>query len=177
MGGRGDEALHRLGAGAAAARQDGLGFGAGVGLCGRRMVALPHPRRRRRSVAALAAVLLLPGLAVAQAPPGGAAGAPLREEPGDWWGDVHRWTGSDATRPPGARVAPAAPAAATGSVTTSATARSNIRREPAATAPVQRVVRPGTVLQVFGEAPGGWLQVGQGAGPIGWIHRSALQGQ
>ncbi|WP_230167775.1 SH3 domain-containing protein [Roseomonas sp. CECT 9278] len=119
----------------------------------------------------------MPGLAAGQPPPGSAGGAPLREEPGDWWGDVHRWTGSDATRPPRARQAPTEPAAATGSVTTSATARSNIRREPAATAPVQRVARPGTVLRVFGEAPGGWLQVGEGDRPAGWIHRSALQGQ
>jgi hypothetical protein len=38
-----------------------------------------------------------------------------------------------------------------------------------------RVVRPGTSLTVFGEAPGGWLQVGEADQPIGWIHQSALR--
>jgi SH3-like domain-containing protein len=60
-------------------------------------------------------------------------------------------------------------------VTTSATARANIRREPASTAPVLRVVRPGSTLTVFGEAPGGWLHVGDADRPIGWIHHSALR--
>ncbi|WP_198372529.1 SH3 domain-containing protein, partial [Roseomonas rosulenta] len=107
--------------------------------------------------------------------------APLRDEPGDWWGDVHRWTGSDATRPrrgaePTARPS-GPPQEATGRVTTSATSRANIRREPSTGAPVQRVVRPGTSLRVFAEAPGGWLQVGEEDEPIGWIHQSALQGR
>jgi len=105
---------------------------------------------------------------------------PLRDDPGDWWGDVHRWTGSDATRPtrptpPTARPPTAAPEG-TRRVTTSATARANLRREPSTTAEVLRVMRPGSVLIVFGEAPGGWLQVGDGDQPAGWVHRSALQG-
>lgn len=140
-------------------------------------MAIPFPRRRRVCLALLALFSLLPGLAGAQAPPGTAGGAPLREEPGDWWGEVHRWTGSDATRPQRRPQAPAAPSSAAGQVTTSATSRSNLRREPSTSAPVQRVLRPGTVLRVFGEAPGGWLQVGEGEQPAGWIHRSALQGQ
>lgn len=151
------------------------------------MAVRPSPRR---GVAALAllALVLLPGAAGAQAPPGAPGAAPLRDEPGDWWGDVHRWTGSDATRPrrgteqPALRAAPSAgeraPAVSPGDgarVTTSTTARSNIRREPSTSAPVLRVVRPGTTLRVFSEAPGGWLQVGEGEEPIGWIHQSTLR--
>ena len=145
-------------------------------------------------------LILLPGAAGAQVPQPAPGGAPLREEPGDWWGDVHRWTGSDATRPrrsaepaaggggPPRRAAgggptrggaggAAPPQEAAGRVTTSATSRANIRREPSTGAPVQRVVRPGTSLRVFAEAPGGWLQVGEADEPIGWIHQSALQGR
>jgi len=142
-------------------------------------MAIPTPARPRLPAVALAFLIMLPGLAGAQAPPGTAGGAPLRDEPGDWWGDVHRWTGSDATRPSRSARVPAAPPAASpdgaGRVTTSATSRSNIRREPSTGAPVQRVLRPGTTLRVFDEAPGGWLQVGEGDQPIGWIHRSTLQ--
>lgn len=99
--------------------------------------------------------------------------APLREDPTDYWADVHRWTGSDATRPRAAARAPA-PAAPERTVTTTRTSRANIRREPATTAPVVRSVPPGTVLNVFAEGPEGWLHVGDGARPTGWIHPSAL---
>ena len=37
-----------------------------------------------------------------------------------------------------------------------------------------RVEQQGTELRVFGEAPGGWLQVGNAA-PIGWVHSSMVQ--
>jgi hypothetical protein len=122
----------------------------------------------------LALVVLLPGVAGAQAPRAPAAGAPLRDEPGDWWGDVHRWTGSDATRPRGAARS-AAPARPTGrTVTTVRTGRANLRRDPSTTAPVARVLPPGTVLNVFAEGPEGWLQVGEGDRPAGWIHPAAL---
>ncbi len=134
-------------------------------------MSLQTPSRRTAPAVVLALLLLLPALAGAQAPPGA---APLRDEPGDWWGDVHRWTGSDATRPSrGAR--PTAPATAADRVTTSATSRVNIRREPSTSAAIERVLRPGTSLRVFGEAPDGWFQVGEGDAPFGWVHRSALQ--
>lgn len=37
-----------------------------------------------------------------------------------------------------------------------------------------RVEQQGTELRIFGEAPGGWLQVGNVA-PIGWVHSSMVQ--
>jgi hypothetical protein len=117
--------------------------------------------------------ILVPSTVVAQAPRGAVPSAPLRDEPGDWWGDVHRWTGSDATRPrAGPSTGPARPSRRT--VTTLRTGRANIRRAPATTAPVARVVPPGTVLNVFAEGPEGWLHVGEGDRPVGWIHPSAL---
>lgn len=47
----------------------------------------------------------------------------------------------------------------------------NLRAEPSGGAAVLRVARPGTSFRVFGEAPGGWYQVGTTA-PEGWIHGS-----
>ncbi|WP_244459553.1 SH3 domain-containing protein [Roseomonas fluvialis] len=127
------------------------------------------------SRAVMALVVLLPGIAGAQAPRPPAGGAPLRDEPGDWWGDVHRWTGSDATRPRGGAARSAAPAPPTGrTVTTVRTGRANLRRDPSMTAPVARMLPPGTVLNVFAEGPDGWLQVGEGDRPAGWIHPTAL---
>ena len=140
---------------------------------------------RRIAATAVLLLILLSGAAGAQAPSGA---APLRDESGDWWGDVHRWTGSDATRPrrgaepparspapPAREGASAGPAGDGTRVITSATTRANIRREPSSSAGVVRVLGPGTTLQVLGEAPGGWLQVSEGEEPIGWIHRSVLQ--
>jgi hypothetical protein len=131
--------------------------------------------------AALLVIALALTPAVAQTPPrpDPAARQPLREDPTDYWADVHRWTGSDATRPRAAARAPAPAGAAAAAVpgrtvTTTRTSRANIRREPATTAPVLRSVPPGTVLNVFAEGPEGWLQVGNGARPTGWIHPSAL---
>ena len=114
-----------------------------------------------------------------------ARGQPLQQDPGDWWGDVHRWTGSDATRPAAPRAPRGAPASAparggeasaggAGTVVTSATSRANIRREPSLSAPILRAMPQSSTLRVFGEAPGGWFQVGE-AEPFGWIHASALQ--
>ncbi len=118
---------------------------------------------------------MTPALAQTLPRPDPAARTPLREDPTDYWADVHRWTGSDATRPR-ARAAAPAPAVALPSrtVTTSRNSRANIRREPTTTAPVVRSVSPGSVLNVFAEGPEGWLQVGDGASPTGWIHPSAL---
>lgn len=105
-------------------------------------------------------------------------GPTLREDPEDFWADVHRWTGSEATRPRGRR---AAPAEVRGpdpegrpTVRTSTTARANIRQEPSLDAPVIRRMPSGSRLVVFGTAPDGWFHVGDAA-PFGWIHETALQ--
>jgi hypothetical protein len=47
----------------------------------------------------------------------------------------------------------------------------NVRAEPSGSGPVLRVARPGTSFRIFGEAPGGWYQVGTVA-PEGWVHGS-----
>jgi hypothetical protein len=118
---------------------------------------------------------------------------PMEPEPGDIWADVRSWTTPSLPQPPGkasrSRAAPpaqddatpqpaasAAPVAAgtTRSATTNATRRSNIRASPDLGAPVARSAAPSTTLKVFGEAPGGWFQVGDDQ-PFGWIHRSALR--
>ncbi|MBR0643280.1 SH3 domain-containing protein [Plastoroseomonas hellenica] len=49
----------------------------------------------------------------------------------------------------------------------------NLRSNPAGGGAVLRVVPPGSSLRVFGEAPGGWYQVGD-TEPWGWIHGSLL---
>lgn len=123
---------------------------------------------------------LLAGHAVAQAPPAlpdPSRRPPLQNDPTDYWADVHRWTGSDATRPQRGAAPPATAPLRDGArrVTTSATARANIRREPSTGAPVLRSLRPGTALIVAEETPDGWLQVLQDGRASGWIHQSALQ--
>ncbi|WP_170979557.1 SH3 domain-containing protein [Roseomonas sp. HF4] len=116
----------------------------------------------------------MPGTAFAQG-----AAEPLRPGPADFWSDVHRWTGSEATRPvgPAARPAPVGGArAAPGAlrqVITSRRSRANLRRDPGLDAPVLRVLPPGTALNVFAEADGGWLQVGEDRA-AGWMHESVL---
>lgn len=117
--------------------------------------------------------------------PDRAVSAPLQYETEDVWADVHRWTGSDETRPraqrPAARpqqaprsVGPARPANGTGTVTTNGRTRTNIRVAPDLSAPVVRTMQPSTTLTVFGDAPGGWFNVGESE-PFGWVHESALQ--
>ncbi|MCK8785369.1 SH3 domain-containing protein [Roseomonas sp. NAR14] len=49
----------------------------------------------------------------------------------------------------------------------------NLRSAPVGGSTVLQVVQRGTTLRVFGQAPGGWYQVG-GSEPIGWIHGSLL---
>jgi len=140
-----------------------------------------EPRASRRAMAGAAAALLLglAGAARGQGAPG--REAPLRPDPEDFWAEVHRWTGSDATRPRGAaaQAAPApgraAPQAAgvLRSVRSSRRSRANIRQAPNLEAPVLRVLAPGTPLNVFAEADGGWLQVGEQQ-PFGWMHETVL---
>lgn len=50
----------------------------------------------------------------------------------------------------------------------------NLRAAPGGGGEVIRTVPRGSQLEVFGEAPGGWLQVGQGGAPWGWVHVSVL---
>jgi hypothetical protein len=61
------------------------------------------------------------------------------------------------------------------SVVTSARSGANIRTAPRGGEVVRTVPRAST-LQVFGEAPGGWYQVGQGGTVWGWVHASVLDG-
>lgn len=68
--------------------------------------------------------------------------------------------------PPAAAASPAAP---TGSVTMRQSA--NLHSDPHG--PSLRVVAAGTVLKVFGQAPGGWYQVGATKAE-GWVHESML---
>jgi hypothetical protein len=49
----------------------------------------------------------------------------------------------------------------------------NMRDHPRGGGNILRVVPRGTVLRVFAEAPGGWLQLGTDA-PEGWVHASML---
>jgi hypothetical protein len=69
---------------------------------------------------------------------------------------------------------PAPSATATRSVTTTAAHPVNIRSHPRGGGAVVRVVPRASVLRVFGEAPGGWFQVGEDQ-PFGWVHGSMLQ--
>ena len=50
----------------------------------------------------------------------------------------------------------------------------NLRANPHGGGEVLRVLPRGATLRVFGEAPGGWYQVGEGNAPAGWIHGSML---
>jgi uncharacterized protein YraI len=72
-------------------------------------------------------------------------------------------------------VAPSAPAAAaSGSVTTTSAHPVNVRSSPAGGGAIVRIVPRASVLRVFGEAPGGWLRVGEDQ-PFGWLHSSMLE--
>ncbi len=52
----------------------------------------------------------------------------------------------------------------------------NIRAEPSGNGAVLRVAPRGATLQIHGEAPGGWLLVGEDE-PWGWVHASLLEGR
>ena len=73
-----------------------------------------------------------------------------------------------------ARPPPPPGAAAARSVTTTAAHPVNIRSHPRGGGTVVRTVPRASVLRVFGEAPGGWFQVG-GDRPFGWVHGSVLK--
>ena len=62
-----------------------------------------------------------------------------------------------------------------GLVTTTARHPVNLRATPAGGSEVLRVLPRASTLQVFGEAPGGWLQVGEGGEPWGWLHSSLVE--
>lgn len=62
---------------------------------------------------------------------------------------------------------------ASGGVTTTARHPVNIRSSPSGGGAVVRVAPRNSTLQLFGEAPGGWLQVGEGE-PWGWLHASMV---
>lgn len=59
------------------------------------------------------------------------------------------------------------------SVVTWARTGANLRSAPIG-GEVIGTVPPSSTLDVIGEAPGGWYQVGRGGTPIGWIHSSVL---
>jgi hypothetical protein len=52
----------------------------------------------------------------------------------------------------------------------------NLRSNPNGGGEVLRVLSAGSTAQIFGEAPGGWLQVGEGQ-PWGWVHGSMVSRQ
>ena len=74
-----------------------------------------------------------------------------------------------------AQVQTANVAAALGTVSGSVLMRQNgnLRASPAGSGVVLRVARTGSMLTIFGTAPGGWYQVGEG-GPEGWVHGSLV---
>ncbi|MDO9710038.1 SH3 domain-containing protein [Paracraurococcus lichenis] len=74
------------------------------------------------------------------------------------------------TAPPAA----GSPVAAGPSVTTTAAHPVNIRSSPTGGGAVVRIVPRASTLRVFGEAPGGWLEVGEDQ-PFGWVHGSMLE--
>lgn len=61
-----------------------------------------------------------------------------------------------------------------GSATTRQNA--NLRANPFGGGAVVRVLPQGSVLSIYGQAPGGWYQVGEGE-PWGWVHGSMLSVQ
>ncbi|MCW8087803.1 SH3 domain-containing protein [Sabulicella glaciei] len=77
--------------------------------------------------------------------------------------------------PPASSAAPPAAAAPSfRTVVTSARSGANLRSAPQG-GQVLRVVPRSSTLQVLGEAPGGWYQVGQNGAAWGWIHSSVVE--
>ncbi|WP_424813694.1 SH3 domain-containing protein [Roseococcus sp. YIM B11640] len=73
-----------------------------------------------------------------------------------------------------AEATPATPRAPHGMVTVSARSAANIRSSTQGGQVVRTVPRSST-LEVLGEAPGGWFQVGEGGQAYGWVHSSVLE--
>jgi hypothetical protein len=84
-------------------------------------------------------------------------------------------TATSSTLPAAPPAAGGGTAAALRSVVTSARSGANLRSAPQG-GEVLRTVPRSSTLQVFGEAPGGWYQVGQNGTAWGWIHSSVLEG-
>ncbi|WBV44869.1 SH3 domain-containing protein [Pseudoroseomonas cervicalis] len=108
----------------------------------------------------------IPGPVPSSAPPRGAAGATAAAPPPTAPGATPPETAPAETAPGGS--------AAGGSVTTTSAHPVNIRANPGGGGAVLRVVPRASPLRVFGEAPGGWLQVGEDQ-PFGWLHESMLE--
>ncbi|MDQ1077901.1 SH3 domain-containing protein [Pseudoroseomonas cervicalis] len=108
----------------------------------------------------------MPGAVPNPPPPRGPAGATAPAAP----------QASGATPPDMAAPAPGATggSVAGGSITTTAAHPVNIRANPGGGGAVLRVVPRASQLRVFGEAPGGWLQVGEDQ-PFGWVHESMVE--
>jgi hypothetical protein len=81
-----------------------------------------------------------------------------------------------ATAPVPSQPPPPSATPAAGSVTTTARHPVNIRAHPSGGGAVVRVVPRASTLRVYAEAPGGWLQIGEGE-PWGWVHSSMLEGR
>jgi hypothetical protein len=64
--------------------------------------------------------------------------------------------------------------APTGGVTITQRSAANLRAQPSSGSEVLRTLPRGASLTLFGEAPGGWLQVGE-AEPWGWVHGSLVE--
>ena len=86
-------------------------------------------------------------------------------------------TGAPAPASSAAATTPDAVAGAAGTVTIpasgSVTMRQNANVHASPHGPAVRVVPAGTVMHVFGQAGGGWYQVGDTA-PWGWVHESMI---
>ncbi|WP_421988367.1 SH3 domain-containing protein [Roseococcus sp.] len=66
------------------------------------------------------------------------------------------------------------PARPLGTVTVSARSPANLRSASHG-GEVIRSLPASSTLEVIGEAPGGWYQVGQSGRPMGWVHGSVLE--
>jgi hypothetical protein len=77
---------------------------------------------------------------------------------------------------PGTETAAAAaePPRPTNTVTVSARSAANLR-SAARGGEVIRTLPASSTLEVIGEAPGGWYQVGQAGSAMGWVHASVLE--
>lgn len=78
------------------------------------------------------------------------------------------------TPPPAVIPSPTPPGdPATGSALTRQPA--NVRSHPTGGSAILRVAPGGQRLTIYGEAPGGWLHVGDGSESWGWVHGSMLE--